>query len=233
MRLTHLFGGILLLALLLSIFLLTPTSRASDDGCVEILVNGDMEGYAGWTIHQGEYSADQYLSPARSAFLGILDGGNAHTESMMHQDIDIPAGNHLALSWHMRPSSAPFDSEDLQQVSVRDSQFTTLRRVWSGVRADEAWMSCSFDLSEFLDQPINLYFGVRNDGDGGKTAMYVDDVSLKVCQSPPVTLNGCLPSTPTPTPTATLTPTPSPTPTLTPTATPTQVMIYFPLIKRF
>ncbi len=206
MRSIHLIGGILLLTLLLSIFFLTPTSRANDDGCTEILLNGDMEGYAGWTIHQGEYNVNQYLSPARSAFLGISDGDNAYTESMMHQDIVIPTGNHLALSWHMYPSSAPFDSEDLQMVSLRDSQYTTLGTVWSGVRSDEAWMSCSFDLSKFLDQPVNLFFGVRNDGDGGKTAMYVDDVSLRVCQSPQFTLDGCLPSTPTATPTATPTP---------------------------
>jgi len=157
----------------------------------------------------------------RSAQLGIVDGDNIYAESQLHQDVVVPAGNHLALSWHMYPLSSPFDSEDLQWVSIRDSQSTTLRRVWSDVRSDEAWMSCSFDLSEFLDQSINLYFSVRNDGDGGKTAMYVDDVSLKVCQSPQVTLGGCLPSTPTPTP------------TLTPTATPTNTTIYLPLITRF
>ena len=226
MRLIHLVGGVLLLALFLIILFLAPTSRANDD-CVELLFNGDMESSYGWlfpaTASHGGYSGDQFISPVRSALLGIIDGDNAYTESMMHQDIAVPGGNHLALSWHMHPLSTPFDSEDLQQVSVRDSQYTILQRVWSGVRSDEAWMSCSFDLDEFLDQSINLYFGVRNDGDGGKTAMYVDDVSLKVCQSPQFVLNGCLPSTPTPTPTQ----------TATPTATSTPITIYLPLLTRF
>ena len=251
MRLAHLGGGILLFSLLVIILIVSPASHANDDDdCVEILINGDMESYTGWTIYQGGYTEDQFLSPARSALLGIVDGDNAYTESRMHQDVDIPAGNHLALFWHMYPLSTPFDSEDLQQVTVRDAQSTTLRGVWSDVRADATWMSCSFDISEFLNQPINLYFGVRNDGNGGTTAMYVDDVSLLVCQSRPPTLDGCLPATPTVTPTATRTPTSTPTPTptatpsptltytptptetATPTATPTRSTIYFPLIIR-
>lgn len=237
MRLPHLIGGFLLLILFTTILLLSPTSRAADDDCAEILINGDMENYYGWTIYQGEYSGDQYLSPMRSALLGITDGDNDYTQSWLHQNVDIPAGGHLALSWHMYPLSSPFDSEDLQWVSIRDpdQSYTILRQVWSGVRADSAWMTCSFDLSEFLDQSLNLYFGVRNDGDGGRTAMYVDDVSLKVCQSPQASIGGCLPSTPTPTPTLTPTPTstPTPSPTPTPTATPTNTTTYLPLITQF
>ena len=219
MRFSYLFSVILLIPLFVAIHFLSPASYADDDDCVEILVNGDMENYTGWSIYQGGYSGGEYLSPVRSAQLGIIDGENTLAQSWLHQDVDVPAGNYLALSWHMYPLSSPFDSEDLQSVSIRDSQSTILRRVWSGVRADEAWMSCSFDLSEFLNQSINLYFSVRNDGDGGKTAMYVDDVSLKMCQTPPLTLDGCLPATPTNTPT--------------PTATPASVSLYFPMITRF
>ncbi len=229
MRSIHLIGGILLLTLLLSIFFLTPTSRANDDGCVELLFNGDMESSYGWsflaTASQGGYSGDQFISPVRSALLGIIDGDNAYAESSMKQTFDVPAGNHLMLSWHMYPQSSPFDSEDLQWVSILQGEqpYSQLRRVWSDMRGDTAWMTCSYDISEFLDQDIILYLAVRNDGDGGKTAMYVDDVSLKVCQSPQSVLNGCLPSTPTPTPTQ----------TATHTATPTPITTYLPLMTRF
>jgi hypothetical protein len=68
-----------------------------------------------------------------------------------------------------------------------------------------------------LDQAITLYFGVKNDGVNGVSAMYVDDVSLQVCSSPPTVLQGCQPVQTTPTPS----PAPSPTPTSTPSFTPT------------
>jgi len=225
MRLIHLVGGVFLFALFLVTFFLIPTSRANDDGCAEILLNGDMENYTNWIIYQGGYSGNQFISPVRSALLGIIDSENAYAYSSMKQTIDVPTGNHLVLSWHMYPKSAPFDSEDLQWVSILQGEqpYSQLRRVWSDVRDDTAWMTCSYDISEFLDQDIILYLAVRNDGDGGKTAMYVDDVSLKVCQSPSFTLDGCLPSTPTPTPTQTMTPISTSTPHTT----------YLPLMTRF
>ncbi len=37
------------------------------------------------------------------------------------------------------------------------------------------------DLTDYAGQRIKLHFGVYNDGQGGLTAMYLDDVSVQVC----------------------------------------------------
>jgi hypothetical protein len=225
----------LFLLLIFSLFLFQPRlmrTQAEGDGCTELIVNGNMETGAGWhfpvTAVQGGYSADQFFSPARSARLGIVSGENKYAYSSMNQGVTIPAGAHLVLSWHAYPLSQPLDANDLQYVQVRDKN-GRLHTIWSGKRNDAAWLTCSYDTSEYLDQAITLYFGVKNDGANGISAMYVDDVSLQVCSSPPTVLQGCQPvqTTPTPSPTPTsaptLTPTPAftPTPTATPTVTPT------------
>ena len=43
------------------------------------------------------------------------------------------------------------------------------------------WTYHEFDLSPWAGETIKLHFGVYNDGVGGVTGMYVDDVSLLIC----------------------------------------------------
>ncbi len=69
-----------------------------------------------------------------------------------------------------------------------------------GIRSNsQVWTFYDFNLSEFAGQTIKIQAGTYNDGFGGVTAMYVDDVTLEVCDGG---------TTPPPTPT----PAPSPTP---------------------
>lgn len=219
---------VFLLSLLFTLALLwprPPANQAQGD-CTEWVVNGDMEGAGGWnfpaTAVQGAYSSEQFLSPQRSARLGIVDGDPIFSFSSMRQTLKIPAGEHLYLQWHMWPRSAPFDSEDLQYLQILQPPYLTLlRTVWDDVRDDQTWVTCSYDISEFLNQDIVLNFGVRNSDSGGVTSMYVDDVSVRVCAAPQIVIEGCLLATPTATPTLTATNTPTTTPTATATPTPT------------
>ena len=245
----------LLLVSLLLFGGLQPVSAGDGaDDCTELVINGDMEGDTAWdfpvTVNRGGYSPAQFYSPARSARLGIVEGNNVADLSSMRQAITVPSGAQLVLSWNSYPLSQPQDNQDLQMAILGPDNSVKLR-VWNDFRNDAQWLSCGFDVSEFLGRDIALYFGVKNDGSGGLTAMYVDDVSLKVCQTRQTTSEGCFVSTPdvTPTPTATTTPTPiqTPTPTLTATPTPTStgvltatptttaqppMQIYFPMVWR-
>ncbi|RME81098.1 MAG: hypothetical protein D6775_14520, partial [Caldilineae bacterium] len=202
MRTLTLVATVLLLAA--ALWIASPSETAlqaqGGDGCTEILVNGDMESYTGWSFPsspaQGSYSTAQYHSPTRSARLGIIDGNNVFSFSSVRQKVIVPAGNALILEWYMYPLSVPHDAEDLQYVNILNSKLREQRRLWSGVRNDQDWLACSFDVSEFLDQTIYVNMTVRNDGNGGRTALFVDDVSLKVCPARRNTLEGCLLVTP-------------------------------------
>ncbi len=228
--------GLMALTLLVLVVLAWPAPARSQapPGCQEVLINGDMEAATGWTFPPtaatGGYSSEQYHSPQRSARLGIVQGDPVYSFSSMRQQISLPAGAQAVLQWHMWPRSEPFDAEDLQIVTLLQPPYLThLRTVWDDVRNDQAWMTCSFDISEYLEQDITLQFSVRNNDRGGISALYVDDASVLVCDAPQPVLEGCLLATATPTPTPTTTPSPTatptptqrtPTPTVTPTATP-------------
>ncbi len=218
----------LLLVPLLLLVALQPVSAGDGaDDCTELVINGDMEGDAAWdfpvTVNRGGYSPAQFYSPARSARLGIVGGNNITAFSSMRQPITVPSGTQLVLAWRSYPISQPQDNQDLQMANILGPDNSVKLRVWNDVRNDAQWLSCGFDVSEFLGRDIALYFGVKNNGSSGLTAMYVDDVSLKVCQTKQITPEGCFVPTPdvTPTATATVTPTPIQTPTPTPTVTPT------------
>jgi hypothetical protein len=49
------------------------------------------------------------------------------------------------------------------------------------VQNDGQWHKVTYDLSPYKGMRINLYFNTINDGDGQRTWMYVDDVSVNVC----------------------------------------------------
>jgi bacillopeptidase F (M6 metalloprotease family) len=57
------------------------------------------------------------------------------------------------------------------------------RLLWQR-RNDQVWMYHQFDLMAYAGRTVKLYFGAYNDGAGGVTGMYVDDVSLEVCTYP-------------------------------------------------
>lgn len=221
-----LFLTLALLLLLSGVRLSTSAAPAGDD-CTELLLNGDMESDQGWefpvTAATGGYSTDVFHSPGRSARIGITSAANVNSFSSLRQAVSVPAGSHLILSWHSYPLSQPPDANDQQSARLLRPDNTVLRTVWSGLRDDAAWLECSYDVSQYSGQNLKVYFGVRNDGQGGKTALYVDDVHLQLCPGPQTTLEGCATPTPTPTPEATATPTTQPateTPTLTPSPTP-------------
>jgi hypothetical protein len=83
------------------------------------------------------------------------------------------------------PTGRPFTettlSGDLQYVLILDQYQNWIDTlVWQ--RSDsQDWTNKQFDLSDYAGWKIMLQWGTYNDGGGGITAMYVDDVSLQVC----------------------------------------------------
>ncbi len=179
-----------------------------------------MESSAGWvfgnTPAQASYVTDRYQSPYRSVLLGIISGPNKKSYSSMEQQVVVPSGSLLRLRAHVYPLSQPYDGNDKQELIIMNSTGQPLRRVWTSISNAQAWQTLEFDISEFIGMPIGIYFNVYNDGKGGVSAMYIDDVTLEICGGATAT-----PVSPSPTPSPSSIPTN--TPTTFPTATPTPV----------
>ena len=82
-------------------------------------------------------------------------------------------------SFQWLPQSGAAESEgDYQYVMVVEQERPLIQQL---AHATE-WQPHQFDLTPFAGQAITLAFGVFNDGIGGATALYLDDVTLDVCR---------------------------------------------------
>jgi hypothetical protein len=203
----------------------TPPPTQPPSQCLELISNGGFETNEGWTILDTVHDAAYTDSVARSGMwsmqLGIEDAaGNLFSFSSVEQRVTIPGDASAArLSFWYR--ALPGDTgKDYGYVLARDASGGW--RILSVIRQATAdWAHLELDLLPFAGQTIVLRLGVRNDGRGAAMAIYLDDVSLRVCQG------GAPWPTPIPTPTTEPTPPSFPTPTVPPppsvsTPTPTQ-----------
>ena len=69
-------------------------------------------------------------------------------------------------------------------VMILDSDGQILESLFVDRRSDQVWREYAHDLSPYAGREIRLYFGVYNNGSGGATGMYVDDVTLGPCAEP-------------------------------------------------
>jgi len=155
-------------------------------GCTDLIVDGGFEwDDEAWLIPDTAYTAGyttaQAHSGQRSMRVGIEAGDNIYSYSTVRQTVHVPtnAQEPILRFWYYPVSG---DTEhDLQYVLIEnengDSEWV-LR-----VRSDaQSWTLTEHYLSTgFKGKDVTIYFGVLNDGGGGITAMYVDDVSLPIC----------------------------------------------------
>lgn len=115
--------------------------------------------------------------------LGITDQSDAKSYSSVRQEITIPgdAVSATLLFWYY--PICP-DGWDWQGAAIYN-QSMTQRLTWvmgPACSNNQTWTHYTFDLMPYKGQTINVYFNVYNNGVGNiKTAMYLDDVSVRVC----------------------------------------------------
>ncbi|MDX1687794.1 MAG: hypothetical protein R3248_07405 [Candidatus Promineifilaceae bacterium] len=171
----------------------------------ELIANGSFEMDAAWTMpatqYPAAYSEGQAYDGNRSARAGIIDGTNTFSYSSVFQTVEVPAwADRATLSFYLYPVSgelmqaAPDQilprrslSEEPSQPAQGDAQYVLIvdpdddaileTLLWTLSDAQQ-WQGYSFDLSAYAGETINVHFEVHNDGAGGRTGMYVDDVSL-------------------------------------------------------
>ena len=92
--------------------------------------------------------------------------------------------------------SGLWNAYDWQEALILNSSYGLLEVVMRQRSNSGTWGYWSHDLSAYRGQDIVIYFNVFNNGWGGRTRMYIDDVSVLSCDD-------ALARTPTPTPTST------------------------------
>lgn len=231
--------------------------------CEERMVNAGFEYPSGWhfpvTTYPAAYSTENQHSGARSARIGILQArDNRFAYSSAQQTVVIPSDAvsvTLHLWWNAISGEADLPAvtaspaeltqaaaddkadaglaADRQYVLLLNEQGTILKQLLWTRRNRQTWQPLTFDVSAYAGQTVQIHLGVYNDGVGGVTAMFVDDVMLTVCRGATTAPNaGYLPLIRKPA-------TPTATPTLVPTAAPlwpdppTAIEVFSPLPRQY
>jgi hypothetical protein len=185
----------------------TPTITPTTGPCQQLIVNSNFDGSNGWiildTAYPASYSYAQYHSAFRSMRTGIVNpSDNIYSYSDFRQVVTLPSNmKHVTLNmWvyfsssgvtglskpeSIVPTGKPFDqtvlSDDLQYLLILDQNQNWIgTMIWQRSNS-QVWTSMSFDLSGYTGTTIMLQWGTFNNGTGGITSMYVDDVTLQVC----------------------------------------------------
>ena len=185
----------------------TPTPTATTNPCDDIIVNGGFESVGdAWEIpitnYPAAYSQAKVHSGAWSMRTGIVDPDDEVVSySDTYQEVYIPSDAESAtLGFWLYPISqeakrgyvetllqpvGPFPgdhilADDLQYVLIMVGSNYYFK--WYDKRDSQAWEYRTLSLFEFAGQTISVDFGTYNDGYGGVTAMYVDDITLSICR---------------------------------------------------
>jgi hypothetical protein len=156
--------------------------------CQELVANGGFETQAVWYSLSSVkptyvYAPDgQIHNGIVSLLIGYTSTANAPTStvySSMQQTVTIPlTATKTTLTFWRYPLSGD-TIKDFQYVAFGPTP-TDLPNLWKWKSNEQAWISTTVDLSAYTGT-LTIRFGVYNDGTGGVTAMYLDDVSVQTC----------------------------------------------------
>lgn len=186
----------------------TATPTVLPPGCSNEIVNSGFENDKGWeipaTFYTAAYSTNKPHTGSWSMRTGILaKKDNTFSYSSARQLVTIPSNATSAeLSMWVYPISSEtkltqplptltigelFGTEefsgDFQYILVLDQYNNVISTLDTDLSNSQTWTHKIFDMSNYIGWgPIKIHFGTYNNGYGGVTAMYVDDVTLEVCK---------------------------------------------------
>jgi hypothetical protein len=188
----------------------TPRPPTATPGpfCGELVLNGGMENNSGWQINLNAFPASYVTTVARSGSrsmrIGIVNPwDNRFSYSSIQQTLTIPqTARNTTLRFWLWPTTTGRTADKLQPPALVPTELSggTLAPLADDVQMvllfDQAgtqhvllfqrqnfggWAPYEMNLDRFAGQRVTLYFGVFNNGTGGITGMYLDDVSLVFC----------------------------------------------------
>jgi hypothetical protein len=155
-----------------------------------LVVNGEFEATGeGWTLLAGPaqpaYATELTFNRSRQALrLGITDGPNLPSiSSVVHVSALPTDASSIILSFRYYPlyerQPGPGDLQYVDVYNVDTGQYAG--RALGAQEDDRVWRAVNYDLTAQAGQNIRLTIGVNNDGVQGRTAMYMDNVSIVAC----------------------------------------------------
>jgi len=168
--------------------------------CGDIMVNGMVTaGDGGWDFpvkDKWDYAtagtdSTTFRSAPTSGRTGIPTWPNpsgpnnidVHSNAIS-QKYYIPSdANHVLLSLHLYRQSEDLSDDDRQYVKILDANENVLKVLWNGQQNDANWDAWyEWELNAYAGMAIKVEIGTYNDGVGGVTRMYFDDVQLLICK---------------------------------------------------
>jgi hypothetical protein len=159
---------------------------ASGESCAELVANGGFETDGAWefgaTPVPPEYVTSTSHAGSRSLQLGIPEGENIDSYSSAKQPVTLPAdATEATVTFWVSAVVGADPGADKMQFVLLDARGDTLAVIWSSHSDNPTWSQLTYDLTPWRGQAVQLYFNAYNDGVGGTTGMFLDDVSLVVC----------------------------------------------------
>jgi subtilisin-like proprotein convertase family protein len=149
----------------------------------DLIVNGIMENDEGWILDLGAVPA-RYVPDPRGSGRSLLVGQPSDTQlgrrfwSSARQTVILPVGQNAVLSLNYLLQADPWPGADDQFIAILDARGYIVRLWHIPLRHSGQWQAYSQDISQYAGQTIQVYVGTTNDGFGGVTQMFVDDVRL-------------------------------------------------------
>jgi len=164
----------------------TPTATATLGPCQELLANGGFEADTGWTLpataYSAVYSTERAYAGTRSLRVGIpASGTNTYSYSSGYQEIYLPAdARQITLNGQVWRGSTAADADaQYLRVVVRNGPTYSL---FHGRFNSQVWESVGYDMTFLKGNWVTVFMGAYNDGVGGKTVMYTDEMSVQSCR---------------------------------------------------
>ena len=159
--------------------------------CVELVVNGGFEQTAlGWDTVAGAslfaYATDQYASGRHSLLLGSTAPLNITATFGVEQLLTLPQESisiEFAFNYAVQTDGG-VDAGDQAYLTIHDAVTNQLLAMLVLSPTNAAWSMGRYDLTPLAGKNIRLTFMTQNDGDLGRLAMRVDDVSILACLPP-------------------------------------------------
>ena len=137
----------------------------------------DVQGCEGSPDAMGALATVPLVDSARMG-LDLMVG--SYSSGM--QEVVLPENTAIRLSYWSYPICEMHDAGDVHYVVLEDEAGVD-RWLRGDTRDTRTWEWYEHNLTAYAGQTVKLYFGSYNDGDAHRTAMFVDDAVLEVCDT--------------------------------------------------